>query len=417
MGMGLYIVKGTVESLGGNISLQSSNKGTCFSVKIPSGSGGETLSLSDFKISSPAITLIDDSSVENFPLDLNRKTVLLVEDNREMILSIREALLGSYNVLCAKNGKEALELLEKNSVTIIVSDIMMDTMDGFEFLEKIRSNPESRNIPFIFLTAKSGILDEIKGLQKGAIDYIPKPFTIDTLKAKIHTLLEYNSLKKRAFELEKYKSVGMLTASICHEIMNPLSGIKGPLYVIEQNAREMGRSDDDTLMKGIHFVRENVNRIEDIVGTMRSLFHGETYSFENIELNSFIKPVLQTLKDRIGESISFELKMPLDLHLKTNRGAFTQILMNFLSNAMESIKGPGKISIEADSKSLLIKDSGCGIPPDHLNKIFDLAFTTKKESGGTGLGLYIVKELADRLSIKVQIDSEVGKGTEVRLGF
>lgn len=417
MGMGLYIVKGIVEGMGGKISLESDEKGTCFTVKIPSGPNGESLSLSDFKISSSFTITTDNPSFENTNIDCNKKTVLLVEDNRELILSMRESLIPEYNVLCASNGKDALDLLGKFNTDLIVSDVMMDTMDGYELLKRVRENDQMKGIPFIFLTAKSGISEELKGLTSGAIDYIPKPFTMDLLTARICSLLEYNALKSRTFELEKYRSVGMLTAGICHEILNPLSGIRGPLYVIEKSTQELVNTSDNTLTKSIGFIKENVSRIESIVNTMRSLFHGESFSVENIELHSFLTPIVEIFKNRTGENISYELNVPPGLEIKTNQGAFSRIIMNLLSNAVESINETGKIQIEMDSNVLVIRDSGCGIQKEQLSKIFNLAFTTKKESGGTGLGLYLVKELADRLSITIEVRSEVGRGTEVLLGL
>ncbi|HON11784.1 MAG TPA: ATP-binding protein [Chitinispirillaceae bacterium] len=417
MGMGLYIVKGIVEGMGGRISLESDGKGTCFTVKLPSGSHGESLSLSDLRPAPHLMVTKDNPSVENTNIDCNKKTVLLVEDNRELILSMRESLIPEYNVLCASNGKDALDLLGKFNADLIVSDVMMDTMDGYELLKRVRENDQTRGIPFIFLTAKSGISEELKGLTSGAIDYIPKPFTMDLLKARIFSLLEYNALKRRAFELEKYRSVGMLTAGICHEILNPLSGIRGPLYVIEKSSQELAGTSDNTLTKSIGFIKENVSRIESIVNTMRSLFHGESFSVETIELHSFLAPIIEIFKNKTGENISYELNLPPGLEIKTNKGAFSRIIMNLLSNAVESIKENGKIRIEMDKDELVIRDSGCGIQKEQLSKIFDLAFTTRKESGGTGLGLYLVKELADRLSIAIDVRSEVGRGTEVLLGL
>lgn len=416
IGMGLYITKSVVENLGGSISLKSDSNGTTFSIVIPKGDvdtvneDGCSCYESATQLTIPSY----DNEIEDVPVDIFKSTVLLVEDNLELICSMRESLKEEYNVLCALNGQEALKKLCSNKPEIIVSDVMMDVMDGYKLLEVVRKNPQTADIPFVFLTAKSGISEEIRGLSSGAIDYIQKPFAVEALKARIKALLDYNLLKKKAFELEKYRSVGMLTAGICHEIMNPLSGIKGPLFVVERDVKEFS-SNNETLNQGISYIKQNVNRISDIVNTMRSLFHGEGFSFEEIEFSNFIKPVIDIYKDKNTNSIEIETKIPENFIIKSSKSALTHIFMNLLSNAIESIKFQGKIKIEASDRTIVIQDTGCGISVDNLRKVFNLAFTTKKDFGGTGLGLFIVKELADRLNISINIESEINRGTTVSL--
>ena len=416
MGMGLYIVKGIIEELGGKIFFDSSEKGTCFTVKLPNDSGGEFLSLSEATLTAPVISLNIDSPVENMPVEEKKETVLIVEDNRKLILSMRETLNETYNVLCAGNGKEALNLLERHSISAIISDIMMDEMDGYALLEEVRKSDQLKEIPFVFITARTGTSEEIRGLKYGAVEYIQKPFSMEILKARIGALIAFNHLKHRAFELEKFHSVGMITASICHEIINPLSGIEGPLYVIEQNAGK----DEKKFTEGINHIKTNVTRISNIVSTMRSLFHGEGYSMEKVEVSTVIESIVKIFEDRSAGEISYNIDLPSGMQVKTNKSAFTHILMNLISNATDSIVNGGKVTISGkneSSKVITITDTGSGIPQQNLSKIFELAFSTKRESGGTGLGLYIVKELAERLGIRINVKSELNKGSEFTLVF
>jgi len=420
IGMGLFITKSIVEHLGGAIALKSDKSGTRFTVRMPRGSGGEHMEIENVKIASPMIIPTKEQAIINYPIENNRETVLLVEDNVDLLVNMREGIIDEYNVICAKNGKEALDILNKNQASIIISDVMMDVMDGYELLKHVRKREDVREVPFVFLTAKSGVSEEIKGLTSGAIDYIQKPFDIESLKAKIHSILEYNSLKTKAFELDKYRSVGLLTAGICHEILNPLAGIKGPLSIIEEKAIKIGLSESDTFIKGIGYVKANVNRIADIVGTLRSLFHGEKYSIEEIDVESFLIPIVEIFRDKNGPYVSININIPKGFCVQTNRSALTHVIMNLLKNASEAIAVNGQIKIEAKangSKTIIISDNGCGIKEENINKIFDLSFTTKKESGGTGLGLYIVKEITSRLEISILVKSQINNGTEIILGF
>ena len=307
--------------------------------------------------------------------------------------------------------------MKSREIDLIISDIMMGVMDGYQFLQELQKIEGGSEIPFIFLTARTGTEEEIKGLSSGAIDYIQKPFSIAVLKARINSLLEFHQLKRNAFELERYRAVSMLTAGLCHEILNPLSGIKGPLHVIESNLKSEIPQKPDKSLKGLSLAMKNVERISEIVGTMRSLFHGEEYSVEEIELHAFARSLSNVYGVRAQDRVAFELDIPENITIITNRGALTQIVTNLFSNAIESIPEEGTVKIVGDSKSLVIRDNGCGVPEDKLHKIFEFGYTTKKEAGGTGLGLFIVKELAERLGIGIAVDSQPGRGTEFHLTF
>jgi signal transduction histidine kinase len=331
--------------------------------------------------------------------------------------TLRDSLADTYNVVCSANGVSALQNVKSREIDLIISDIMMGVMDGYQFLQELQKIEGGSEIPFIFLTARTGTEEEIKGLSSGAIDYIQKPFSIAVLKARINSLLEFHQLKRNAFELERYRAVSMLTAGLCHEILNPLSGIKGPLHVIESNLKSEIPQKPDKSLKGLSLAMKNVERISEIVGTMRSLFHGEEYSVEEIELHAFARSLSNVYGVRAQDRVAFELDIPENITIITNRGALTQIVTNLFSNAIESIPEEGTVKIVGDSKSLVIRDNGCGVPEDKLHKIFEFGYTTKKEAGGTGLGLFIVKELAERLGIGIAVDSQPGRGTEFHLTF
>lgn len=119
-----------------------------------------------------------------------RYNILIVEDNLEMILYLKESMEDKYNVFYATDGKKALDKITNiPKPNIIISDIMMEYMDGYEFFEELNKNKKFKNIPFIYLTAKTSKDERIKGLRKGAIDYISKPFLIEELLAKIDSII------------------------------------------------------------------------------------------------------------------------------------------------------------------------------------------------------------------------------------
>lgn len=146
-----------------------------------------------------------DTNVEHFeitdtPYLPNRPSILLIEDNKAMLHFLSKKLSSKYNIFCSLNGVEALKKLHDLTVIpdLILSDIMMDKMDGFAFAKAISEQDEYNHIPIIFLTAKSTPTDKLKGLRLGAIDFIPKPFSFEELRQKIETVLKNISRQKKA---------------------------------------------------------------------------------------------------------------------------------------------------------------------------------------------------------------------------
>lgn len=207
MGMGLAIVKKIVNDIGGSITLDSKpNQGTQIKVILP-----RYLTL----VEDPFVEYdgIDFSSLISFQIgdkisDPALPFILVVEDHRQMLNYLTENLGNRYNVYTATNGITGLEKL--HSVThldLIISDVMMGEMDGFEFCKKVFLNDSYRHIPFIFLTAKGTAVDKLNGLKLGAIDYIEKPFLIDQLILKIESVLANLEKQRLAVIKQAYSTL------------------------------------------------------------------------------------------------------------------------------------------------------------------------------------------------------------------
>lgn len=204
MGLGLPIVKKVVDSLGGQIQIDS----------IPDESPGTTISItfSRYTLAENRVPLANpiqvkplNYNIEHFvitdtPYLSNKSSILLIEDNQAMVKFLQKRLSNKYNVFCALDGGEALKKLHYLSVIpdLILSDIMMDKMDGFAFAKAISEQEAYNHIPLIFLSAKSTPSDKLKGLRLGAIDLIQKPFSFEVLNQKIETVLQTIKKQKRA---------------------------------------------------------------------------------------------------------------------------------------------------------------------------------------------------------------------------
>jgi signal transduction histidine kinase/DNA-binding NarL/FixJ family response regulator len=203
MGLGLPIVKQIIDEVNGTISIRSKGKlekGTEIIVVLPfyQKQSNETVSKPDIPsyFSSTPVEL----NIECKPYNEKEKTILVVEDNISMANYLSKKLCENYNVYTALNGNDALKQLKEVAVLpdLIISDVMMDKMDGYAFAKIISSNSAYGHIPFIFITAKSAPNDKYEGLRLGAIDYVRKPFMIQELLQKIESILAVTAKQKQS---------------------------------------------------------------------------------------------------------------------------------------------------------------------------------------------------------------------------
>lgn len=226
LGMGLFIVKKTLESLNGVVTADSwPDGGSTFTVKLPFSRESvittETVENNHFRQPQLKTTF-----------EANRKTILLVEDHPDMSAYLVSELNDTYNVLHATNGSDALDLLKTvTSLDLILSDVMMNRMSGYELFEALRHDPVYCVTPFIFITARSNHSEKIDYLNRGAVDYIFKPFSVDELQAKITTVLKNTEVQRKA-------GLSLAIQAINKHIEAPIVSSQEKWKVFEARVRE-----------------------------------------------------------------------------------------------------------------------------------------------------------------------------------
>ena len=254
-GIGLSLVQRLVELHHGRIELDSEEgKGSTFSVYLPQDINiykSSELASNDAKneedqvysTNSKEMYFIDTEKVENETIetgDKKRGTILIVEDNNEIRHYLSSGLSELFNTLEAGNGEEALEKLKENEVDIIVTDVMMPVMDGIKLCKNVKQNIRTCHIPVIILSAKSETKDQMEGLQMGADDYIPKPFSLAILTTKIQ-----NMMRTRRRMLERYsKSLEVEPEKITFNAMDEAL-LKRAVAIVEKNMDNIEFSTDE----------------------------------------------------------------------------------------------------------------------------------------------------------------------------
>ena len=283
MGLGLPIVKKVIEGIGGTIFIESNPakmRGTKFIISLPRYKptekdepikGVDRLNKFNYNFNNDELADID--------YDAKKRTILLVEDNIAMINFLSNKLRLSYNVFGAHNGSEALKKLFEMSVIpdLILSDVMMDKMDGYAFAKTLSEQDKYSHIPVIFLTAKSTATDRMKGLRLGAIDFISKPFSFDELSQKIETILDNIVRQQKAI------------------ISTSIAALKNGMNLETDNMAQSSLSKFEQSCKLFHFTARETE-------IARLIFKGKTYKDMAKELFISDKTITKHIQNIFGKA-------------------------------------------------------------------------------------------------------------------
>jgi len=352
--------------------------------------------------------------------------ILVVEDSVEMLSNITSLLsLNGFEVSTAKDGFEALMQAESSLPDIIVSDIMMPVMDGFELLQAVRNSEVLQNIPVIFLTAKVDRKDLREGMTKGADDYITKPFKSSELLEAINAQIR----KKRRIDTKYEEIAENISSHIPHELRTPLIAIMGYSDLL---LSDLNGWDEETIINMLSNIKKASGRL------YKTIEKFIRYSEIELLLANKTKNELKEAKEiSVKENISFvaqkisknylrsdDLYVSLgDAKLKMNEEHFQIMLEELLDNAFKFSNKNQHVEIkeipECGSLMLEITNQGRGMSQSEIEKISPFIQHGKKyfAQAGNGLGLVTAAKLSKLYDINFELKSEMNKYFSVRLKF
>lgn len=403
---------------------------------------------------------------------------LIVDDeivSRKKLQKIMEYLC---DCVAVDNGEEALrEAKSEKPPDLILLDIIMPGMTGYEVLGKLKEEPRTRDIPVIFLSAMDDKDDVIRGLQGGAVDYITKPFHAAEVKARVLNHLNLKRMSEdlkaqnitlekqvqeiqdktellrqkdiQLLEMDRIAGIGTLAAGIAHEINNPLGFLKSSLDFLLKSTNMMIDAihywddkpvpepllteyrkflDDknfnhltETKDKRFERIQRGIERIMKIVNSLRSFSRVDMAVVEDLDINRSIDEAVDILSTQDSGNIEFVKEFAGLPTITCSPNELNQCLLHVIKNAVDAVAGKGVIRISTayddagKEITIQVTDNGIGMSPEVLRQAFHPFFTTKPVGSGTGVGLSLTERIIKSHDGTIRIDSIEGQGTTVTM--
>jgi signal transduction histidine kinase len=362
-------------------------------------------------------------------------TILIVDDyeeNRELL--VRRLRPQGHNLFTAENGRQALEMLREQHFDLVLLDIMMPEINGYQVLEQMKADPVLRHLPVIVISAISEIESIVQCIALGAEDYLPKPFNRVLLQARIGNALEKKRLhdQEQAYrkELEAaHQTKNRAIAAISHELRNFVTPISGYLDLLRGGLAGTVSEEQAPLLQIIWANAQRVKSLLMDLDDVPRIMAGQLQLRpEAISLAEVVSEVINTMGGQIdakGQALTVEV--PADLPaIRADRTRLVQVVMNLLSNAHKYTPAGGTIRVWAEQTieeprfvHMAVQDNGLGIAPEDQDQIFSEFFRSADEevraAPGVGLGLNITRQLVKLQGGRIWFESTFRQGTTFHL--
>lgn len=372
-------------------------------------------------------------------LNSQSANILIVDDNEQNLSVLADMLsIRDYRVMTAINGQDALEAVQKYPFDIILLDIQMPYMNGYEVCRHLKTNEHSQEIPVVFISALNEVEDIVRGFEAGGVDYIAKPFQIREVLARVENHLmiarqrqalieknaEIESLRQRdaeAFHMLNTMRDQFIYAAT-HDMKNPLFIISAYMGMLNQ-APQVAQNAE--LLGYVQGIGDGVGKMQRLITVMLDLAQLQTGA--NLRLfRHHLLPIAEASVKRmliLAQQNNLTLQMQVQragaYHTLMDANQMEQVLDNLLGNAIKYTPQGGSVTLTLDydeqSIHLAVCDTGIGIPEDALPRLFDAFYRVKTPKhgaiNGTGLGLAIVKTILDLHQARIEVQSQPDKGS------
>jgi two-component system sensor histidine kinase/response regulator len=349
---------------------------------------------------------------------MEKYKILIIEDSEDTVEILRKRFRADgYITSEAYDGKEGLKKVSEFGPDIIILDIMIPLINGFEVCKRLKSDENTRYIPIIMLTAKIDTASKVTGLDVGGDDYLAKPFDYNELAARVRSLLGRKAASEELIEHEKSEALEKMTTQMEHEIRNPLAIIGGLARRVHESLR-----DNDPGKKHLEVIMQNIKKLEHTTDRLLDLEISVITCREQVNINEIIMGVLEknwSLFEENQTEIVTDLTNPLP-QILADRNQIRVVLVNIIDNAIEALQESStrilkiKTRLRDDCIIIDISDTGSGISEENIKDIKNPFFTSKTYGG---LGLAVANKIVQAHGGKMDINSELHKGTKVTINL
>jgi two-component system, sensor histidine kinase and response regulator len=357
--------------------------------------------------------------------------VLVIDDE----MAIREVIAvtlknSGYEVFKATNGAEGLELARKQLPGLIICDVRMVLVDGYEVLSAIRNNPSTASIPFILVTSMASLERMRQGMELGADDFLPKPFTPSQLLAAVKARLEKHRLLVREAETKLELLRQHLSTALPHELRTPLNGILGYADILRKQSSDLEPREVSQMAERIYKNGKRLNRLVEnfLIYAQIEIVKMDYQKIEQLRKNKALEA--QKIIDTAACQRAYESERAGDLTLTLEEGSvamsseyFSKTFEELFDNAIRYSKKGSPLHVETEVSDgqfvLRIRDHGRGMSAEQLHSVGAYMQFERKvyEQQGSGLGLTVARRLTEIHGGFLKLESEYGKGTTVTVSL
>jgi len=347
-----------------------------------------------------------------------KSKILIVDDAMDTVELLKKRFRAEgYDTSEAYNGEEALNKVPEYDPDLIVLDVMMPKIDGYEVCQRLKSDENTKYIPVLMLTAKGKVDHKVKGLDIGADDYMSKPFDYKELSARVRSLLSIKATHEKKVEEEKSGALEQMMDQVAHEIRNPLTAIGGFARKVYGKLPE-----GDPNRKYMEMIIEDVAILESMIKQLIDLKSMSISIKVPLNINDIIEDSIKVFEqDFIQKAINVETDLNDDLPMITaDKKLLKRAFCNLIKNSIEAMEIGKKIlkitsRMSGDNLELQFSDTGIGISKDKIKNIFDPLVTSKIY--GPGLGLTFALKIIQDHKGTISVESEQDKGTTFTIIF
>jgi two-component system sensor histidine kinase/response regulator len=357
-------------------------------------------------------------------------TVLVVDDDPTILDSVTDLLrISGYRILSATNGVEGLRMMQTNTPDLIIADIMMPEMDGYQFYEAVRENPAWTPIPFIFLTARGERKDIRRGYMLGADQYLTKPFEAEDLLVAVEKRLERVRAIQAVTKDEVEQVKQQLLTIFSHELRTPLSYIYGYVHLLEEGHKGL---DDDVIGEILGDMRSGAERLVRLTEDLMQIVYIDSGAMmlrveregKDTNISPLILQAIRELDEKAEKrKVIVSAQIPDQLTIWCVGDFVQDAMRRLVDNAIKfSKREDGHVWVRAEMINdwvvITIQDDGIGIDPANLKLIFERfrqLDREKLEQQGIGLGLALADRLVDLHGGHIEVESEPGVGSTFTL--